>query len=72
MRFINYGRDFKLFLRKTLTGKLNVTVLVKFQMDRDFNNSVRLENYLLELHSRKLNLVLRKLQYKCEVPFKVR
>ena len=63
MRFINYSRDFKLFLWKTLTGKLNVTILLMFQMDRDFNNSVRLENYFLELHNHKLNLVLRKLQY---------
>ena len=63
VRFINYGRNFKLFLWKILTGKLNVTVLVMFQMDRDFNNSIRLEVYISSraTKSPKLNLLLRKL-----------
>ena len=41
-----------------MTGKLNVTVLVMFQIDRDFNNSVGLEIYYLEPSYKSLELNL--------------
>ena len=65
--FIKYSRDFKHF-HEILTGKLNLILQVMFQIEKDFNNSIGLENYFIEssYKSPQPNLMLRKLYRLCE------